>query len=273
MRLFHYTDVNAVKSILEHGKLWLTDLRFMNDSEEMSHGVNHLKEVLEGEWLREQLSEQLSGESFSVAVKFVLDALADHVERYMDYNPSFVCSFSRSDDSLSQWRAYGNYSIEFSGEEIEQHLRECQYDSGVKSSIAEIALEEAILLIAEYLGGSSGRSNPAALQEYLSLISMVATFKHESFAEEREVRIIVDKLGCDYPFRFRGRGDVLIPFIEVPIPLKSIVAIKVGPMKDQDLAFRSMCMFVDELQRSKEFRDIPIEEIKVTKSKAPFRSV
>lgn len=47
MNLYHYTDVNAVKSILERKKLWLTDVRFLNDAEEMSEGFKIIIRYLE----------------------------------------------------------------------------------------------------------------------------------------------------------------------------------------------------------------------------------
>ena len=47
MNLYHYKDVNAVKSILERKKLWLTDVRFLNDAEEMSEGFKIIIRYLE----------------------------------------------------------------------------------------------------------------------------------------------------------------------------------------------------------------------------------
>lgn len=269
MRLFHYTDVSAVKSILEKEKLWLTDLRFMNDSEEMSHGINHIRQLLEGNWIK----KRLRGSKATEAIKYVQSALDIHVENYMDFNPMFVCSFSRSDDLLSQWRAYGSYSIEFSLDELEQGLLECIYDPGVKSAIVDIAALDTLRSIARNLRISKNSFSSAAHHEYLSLLKLASTLKHESFDEEKEVRMIVEKMDCDYPFLFRARGEVLIPYVEVPISLKNIVGIKVGPMRDQELAYRSMCMFVDEVQRLKDFKDIPSAGIQVTKSEAPFRAV
>lgn len=34
MKLYHYTDSHAVKSMLENGKLWLSDIRYLNDHRE-----------------------------------------------------------------------------------------------------------------------------------------------------------------------------------------------------------------------------------------------
>lgn len=269
MRIFHYTDLSAVKSILENEKLWLTDLRFMNDSEEMSHGINYIRQLLKGNWIKTRLRGSKSVE----AINYVQSALDIHVEDYMDFNPMFVCSFSRSDDLLSQWRAYGSYSIEFSQNDLGEEIFECTYDPGVKSAIVDIAALDVLRSISRILKKSKDIFNSAAHLEYLSLLKLTSTLKHESFEEEKEVRMIVEKMDCDYPFLFRAKKDVLIPYIEVPISLKNIVSIKVGPMRDQELAYRSMCMFVDEVQRLKNFTDIPSDGIKVTKSEAPFRAV
>lgn len=45
--LFHYTDLNAVQSILVNSKLWLTDYNFLNDKEELKAGYELLMEALE----------------------------------------------------------------------------------------------------------------------------------------------------------------------------------------------------------------------------------
>jgi len=42
--LFHYTDLNGLQGILSNADLWLTDSRYLNDSEEMRHGTPSRRE-------------------------------------------------------------------------------------------------------------------------------------------------------------------------------------------------------------------------------------
>ena len=46
MSLFHYTDASAVLSIIGNKKLWLTDIRFMNDSDEALDGARYVAEEI-----------------------------------------------------------------------------------------------------------------------------------------------------------------------------------------------------------------------------------
>jgi len=46
VELFHYTDADAVKSIIENERLWFTDFRFLNDSQELHEGFAVLAEIL-----------------------------------------------------------------------------------------------------------------------------------------------------------------------------------------------------------------------------------
>ena len=47
MSLFHFTDAEAVYSILLNKSIWLTDLRFLNDSRELYDGVDAFSKALE----------------------------------------------------------------------------------------------------------------------------------------------------------------------------------------------------------------------------------
>lgn len=46
MPLFHYTDINAVEAILKNKKIWLTDIRYMNDARELHDGIEVFLDVL-----------------------------------------------------------------------------------------------------------------------------------------------------------------------------------------------------------------------------------
>ena len=40
--LFHYTDIAAVASIIKNNKLWLTNIGFLNDSQEYHLSLIHI---------------------------------------------------------------------------------------------------------------------------------------------------------------------------------------------------------------------------------------
>lgn len=42
MHIYQYTDLNAVKNILKTGRLWATHYKYLNDSSEVSRGIEIL---------------------------------------------------------------------------------------------------------------------------------------------------------------------------------------------------------------------------------------
>ena len=46
--IYHYTDLNAAKSITENAEVWLTDYRYLNDKEEFFKGHEVLLDALDG---------------------------------------------------------------------------------------------------------------------------------------------------------------------------------------------------------------------------------
>ena len=45
--IYHYTDINALKSILTTQKLWMTSHRFLNDTQEFEEGFGLLKKSID----------------------------------------------------------------------------------------------------------------------------------------------------------------------------------------------------------------------------------
>ncbi|NPV00515.1 MAG: hypothetical protein HPY53_03935 [Brevinematales bacterium] len=107
--LYHYTDIESLKSIIEKKELWATNCLFMNDSKEMMYFLDSFykyfnkksgiirdpKEVLINWIKRDQFLE-----------KFFKDSLQH-----------YVLSFSKDGDSLILWGNYSKnigYCIEFS---------------------------------------------------------------------------------------------------------------------------------------------------------------
>lgn len=269
--LFHYTNIGAVRAILENCELWLTDLRFLNDAQELNDGVVFVLDALRKE--REDFNG--CGEHFDNAIKLLASSFDDHVSVWIDDEPTFVCSFSEAGDQLSQWRAYGNYAIEFDRELLgaDLELFDCIYKFDDKVSIAEEMVSQAIDGLAGDFKLYDGVAGPDSLDHLSSLVRTASIFKNVSFYEEREVRCVIDLLIPHPNLRFRQRGNLLIPYTTAGFSLECIKAIHIGPMRDQDLAYTSMSAFVSSLLQRHRSNGGSIEhEIAVVQSKIPFRA-
>jgi hypothetical protein len=45
--LYHYTDLGGMIGIIESHDFWLTNVRYSNDSEELTHGIRIVHQVIE----------------------------------------------------------------------------------------------------------------------------------------------------------------------------------------------------------------------------------
>lgn len=273
MRLFHYTDVNAVKSIIENGRMWLTDSRFLNDSQEMHDGVERIINFLEHQ--KKHFSHK--HECLELAAGYLAQDLGLGPYFKSERRPVYVCSFSEQGDLLSQWRAYGSYAIEFESEDIPLHVKPCIYDVDEKNTQASYGALDALEVVADEMK-DDGLCGAPSFEAVADLVSLAATFKDSSFSEEREVRLV---LGHDkdpmfnqrLKVLFRTKGNYLIPYVEQEIPVKAIKAIHVGPMRDQELAYISMSAFLQSQSLSSSiYAGSEQHCVEVIKSAIPYRA-
>ncbi len=261
-RLYHYTDVSAVKSIIENEELWFTDMRFLNDSEELVGGRNMIRVAHDsvksslGDSLNEGAWTSLCGGVYNQEV-----SVFDQFERYL-------CSFSQAPDLLSQWRSYGLYCIEFNAAVLEKKfsLVPCWYDDSEKVQNAEAMVADAYHRIwrASETGDPSFSGGEASDAVH-SLHASVGRFKHPAFAEEREVRAITGS-GYETVLHYRVKNDILIPYQKIEFLIEAIESITVGPMKHQDSAYLSLQSLTERIKGSRGVN------IQVKRSAIPFRT-
>lgn len=108
--IFHYTSIGGLQGILENKKIRFTNIRYMNDKDELLAG---LESVLK--------ESDISGEK------------ADNLRTAFqaEERQTFVCCFSIEEDSLPMWNYYTKetnsqgYNIEFLDKKlVESILRE-----------------------------------------------------------------------------------------------------------------------------------------------------
>jgi hypothetical protein len=99
--VYHYTDTQAFKGVVERKELWATDFRYLNDSLELVYAWQAFVERLE------QLAEQAGKDS--QAYKAAIEALRLHnaIDLMAFDDAMFVACFSELEDALSQWSRYG----------------------------------------------------------------------------------------------------------------------------------------------------------------------
>jgi hypothetical protein len=108
--LYHYTGARGLQGILTSGKLWATNVEYLNDETEMRFSRSILREVF----------TELVDETPEGLGRMALRALGGMDDPWLSAQ-IFACCFCAQPDLLSMWRAYGSsggYSIGFAAESL-----------------------------------------------------------------------------------------------------------------------------------------------------------
>ena len=265
MRLIHYTNLEALVSIIETQTLRLTDARYLNDTQEMKEGFDYIGKQI-------KLSEY--AQSTDKYLKQAHRIFENEFNNFATFSereePAFLCSFSSSSDLLSQWRSYGMFAIEFEPTYIQYsnfNILECKYTDEDKERLAQERVSQAICEIAQLVSlGEFG-------ENYLAVIDEVqkfnASLKHMSFHEEKEFRHVESVSANSQNIKFRADNNLLKPYIDKSFCLESVKAIHVGPVKEKYQTQKALERLIG-IRRDYENTNIE-HEIPVICSEIPFQ--
>lgn len=271
MSLFHYTDAAAVKSIIENHEIWLTDVRYLNDTEEFRGGAAFIQRSLAKiNKLHEHDDRMLR------AASYINDLDSEYFENELLQKPKFICSFSQKEDLLSQWRSYGSYAIEFdrgvlqnSMLGIDMDLVDCIYCDHQKEVDSENLVKKVLNDLA--LSGDA-HAVPSPGLDVLAkdkLVDLCHIFKSKHFIEESEARARYSDSVWSEKINYRVRNGILVPYIPFSFFEGCIKSIHIGPMENQYLAAQAMKMFLEKY--NSKYRGT--FHIDVICSKIPYRTL
>jgi len=252
--LWHYTTPEGLTGIIESNSLWATDVFYLNDSMEFMHGINIAREIIKQKISSLVGDEKKRLERFDTDLSFIGP---DHKR------PVYVCSLSKAENELSQWRAYcrgGGFSIGFpyqglvdaiQGKHFE--IKKCIYDVSKQQIIDHLIVSQVM----PYIENPKQFSQVPCTEQMISsivcggsnkflweLYSACSTLKHSSFEREEEWRLVFDHR---YAFekgengknkirpKFRTKNGLIIPYICITLPKSEDfwrkVRIIIGPTK------------------------------------------
>lgn len=280
MNIFHYTDLNGFKGIIEEDSLWATNIHFMNDKNEFRHGCLCFQNTID------YLNEDIISPSNKILLKGAVDEFNnfDLIENERSRHV-YSISFCRGVDKLSQWRGYGSsqgVSIEFDEEELINGLE--KDGMNLKHGDVIYTAEDSTVEVNEKITDFFNKMTKAVQQNNkvgnfkfaetfltffgISLLveSNVPFFKNAGFSEENEFRIVLTKNSKAPKVKFRVGTYGVIPYLNLKmkddkkLPIKKVV---IGPAKDKDLIQLGVRMLLD----ANHYKDVPIEF-----SSVPYRN-
>ncbi|WP_162251060.1 DUF2971 domain-containing protein [Ensifer sp. Root423] len=261
----HYTTLEGFRSIVANNQLWVSNIRFLNDKKEMDYGLSEATRFLDE---RASSSRMTDDTKLFAAVK----------KRIKDRGiPSaYACCFCEQADSLGQWRGYTGgtqgIAIEFYASRLRQQfkasnatLQKVIYGQDQTRKVLQQEVDNLFNqingdLFADVLGDDR-------LERFETLLLQLAPrFKHKSFEDEREWRLIISDPARETNIEYRTRDNVLVPYIKlgspsVPLPISRI---RIGPGKDMDITLQSVELFLRA--------QLEHDEVEVVKSAVPFRT-
>jgi hypothetical protein len=265
VRLTHYTTLSGLMGIISSGRIWASNISFLNDHRELQHGLDAAMQAI----------EILSSSARWTAWTPALEAAQSRLNNG-EAPDTYAACFCVNSDLLSQWRGYGGQeqgvSITFNRARLSRALRadaslyEVVYcDLSAKDKM-RVALRAALADADEtYDIVGPGPADEREKEAFSVICALAPQFKHYGFKDEREWRYVVQDGENGYDVSHRVSGNVIVPYLALGPGDKSlpIVKVTVGPGRHQDLTAKSIGAFLWKAG---------YPEVEVVKSKVPFRS-
>jgi hypothetical protein len=195
--LHHYTSGERLIQIISSGEQWITQASCLNDSKELTHSVDLLKDAI----FKKRKTEV--GKEFEYLLTGIEKVLG---EPDVEVAGAFIGCFSEREDDLSQWRAYGGisggYSIEYDLEKLAKILEPNHdlispviYGGDDLNSILYDLIKWTEINFMQGLQDGRAPTMEEWAEEFGSywlwhLSFLTPLFKHPAFKDEEEWRII-----------------------------------------------------------------------------------
>lgn len=279
--VFHYTNIDALESIISHQNLWLTKSDYLNDKEELEHSFK-------------LLSQCYNEGNYRFLERKMINSIIRDIKKSLTH--TYIISFSLNKDSMHLWSNYSpldGYNFELSLEEMFERewngrcfflsndidsdgkykkiymkrKNDCHsysgatgkviYDLQEQRNIISNLLEGLDMLVQAFGIGNYSNECPKGLftellqQTYSAIVHYSQLFKNNDFKYEEEYRICYNinhqkRLNI---VRFRKSKGTFIPYIIIGyddeankgLPIKSI---SIGPKNTSDLAEKGLKDFI-----------------------------
>lgn len=265
--VYHYTTAEGLLGIIASAKIRLTDIEFMNDAEEILYPRENVVSLLRSKVAEFDDPPELGYETLEGSRAFVLNAIADDLERLRKGRTwhAYAACFCEASDLLSQWRGYSGgagFSIGFKSEKLAASpLTFEKVSYGL-----DLVKEQIEAMVNEITPGESGTGHPNAKANILlmtKILPRLLTIKNPAFSEEQEWRLTVARWGLENPPNFGTNAFGIAPYLEEGFDRSAIATIMVGPGNHSEIRAAGVRQLLEVHG---------LDHVTVEMSKVPFRS-
>ncbi len=285
-KLYHYCDSTGLLGILKDQKLWATHTFYLNDTTEINYTHELIEDIYHELITNAPLNDNYEeNNDHQLSYRGLLHRLSYKTLRPKPNNDIFVICFCEQKNLLSQWRGYGNkgsdYAVGFETNKLKIidsnfRLYKILYCEKKQKEILCTMINAVISSFKKSIIGTSLEEQDKIADEHIiifeeEIVSLATYFKHPSFSEEEEWRLVFDSGNNQYSKerKFRSSINGIIPYVEyVPCheegketQLLPVNEVWLGSTVRQEAAIKSIKMITDDLY----------SELDVRGSNIPFR--
>lgn len=251
--LYHYTSINALDGIARYRTVWASHIYYLNDSAELIHAREVLREMLETQFLIGGAAN--SKDDFVVCFDDWLQNLFSS-----KLHNIFIFSMSQEQSLLSQWRSYTPHgkgvSIAFTPFRVnaiakfnEFRLGRCIYDSSSQHALLTALITELQSRFDHAVPATPENYNIHFDQYVSDILQVLSLIKHKAFEEEKEWRLISNLLpdaSTKIDFRLGEGAAMLVPYTKLELGTDDWIFdnVTVGPTPHEKLASSALLGFL-----------------------------
>jgi hypothetical protein len=246
--IYHYTNAEGFKEIIKTREIWMTNALFVNDKTELRTSLEGC-DIFKG--------VQFKNPEFNVFKNERQRPESKDVEDY------YLASFSEEDNSLDQFRAYGDYCIGFDAKKLRKdrfNLFKCVYrDIDIKNWIIKKGVT--------YKGAAFFNLRFAVLSK----------LKNKHHKSEREIRLLIvsnsswdgytnsPEMFCRQPaiyFRHSNVLNVPVPYVKFFIPKEPKTKEELEKMVRSKSQIETK-KIIRNMETEQERKPLPINKVKI----------
>ncbi len=276
-KLCHYTSPDGLMGIFNNSSptLFFSQYDSLNDTKERKDIFEILKKYCDKQLKQGKMSQELydkitlipQSDLFGITRKINEELTLENGEVVKDITAfadeecyTYICSFSKNNDSLPMWRMYSKaehyegFCIEFSAHAF-SHSQ--YYRKGFTMELVKVIYDERkkMDLIDGVLSPIMALYDTAATKDKESLLSIVKvmirdfqfTFKNKSFSYEEEIRAVLHipktlTTGIEQisERKYRQSNGLIVPYVIYRMDSVSAITVTIAPTIKEEIAINNL---------------------------------